>query len=350
MANHLPKCSVALVCVARFLTGIRSIHGMAFNAEGDLFFADNQGGGNPDEELNLALRGGFYGHNPAKYGHPEAIEPIHAFTTEVAPSGVVFNATDNDFDGTGGDLFVAFYGPGERWNRGAIARLRLTRTGPGAYAIEEYPVLAGLAKPSDIEFGPTGDLYVTQTGRTDYWYQPLEEADGSIYRIIFAEWVTPAVPEATDLIAEAADQDEIERGRVLFGDLACSACHAVDGKTELLGPNLKDVGRLYSREELLEEIAFPSRRIKPSMGGTRITTTSGEVLLGRVVGSDADVVRLMVVGNRILDLPRTSIASEEPHEASLMWEGLLHGLTEDQVNDLVSYIMNLHTTNEASIR
>ena len=43
----------------------------------------------------------------------------------------------------------------------------------------------------------------------------------------------------------------------------------------------------------------------------------------------------MVVGNRILDIPRSAIVSEEPQEQSLMWEGLLHGLTDEQVDDLL---------------
>ena len=202
------------------------------------------------------------------------------------PSGIVFNSTGNDFDGSAGDLFVAFYGPGERWNRGAIGRLRMQRGEDGSYLVEEVPVIAGLAKVSDLDFGPTGDLYVTQVGRTDYWYQPLDEEDGSIYRIIHSVWVTPDVPEESAEVPTFASNDQLEHGRTLFADLACSACHAVDGKTELIGPNLKDIGRQFSRSELLEEIEFPSRRIKPSMGATLITTSAGEALLGRVVGSD----------------------------------------------------------------
>ena len=111
--------------VERFATGLRSVHGMAFNAQGDLFFVDNEGGGNPVEELNLARRGAFFGHNPEKYGTPETTDPLLVLRTEVAPAGMEFNSPDNDFDGTAGDLFIAFYGPGERWERGAIGRVRL---------------------------------------------------------------------------------------------------------------------------------------------------------------------------------------------------------------------------------
>lgn len=42
--------------------GIRSVPGMDFNSFGDLFFTDNEGGGNPTEELNRLEVGSFYGH------------------------------------------------------------------------------------------------------------------------------------------------------------------------------------------------------------------------------------------------------------------------------------------------
>jgi putative heme-binding domain-containing protein len=329
--------------VERFATGVRSVHGMAFNAHGDLFFADNEGGQNPTEELNLARRGHFYGHNPAKFGDPPATAPLLDLRAEVAPAGIAFNPAGNDFDGTAGDLFVAFYGPGERWSRGAISRVRLERRPDGAYLASEHPVAAGIAKIADLAFGPTGDLYVAQVGRTDYWYQPLEEPDGAIYRLLPAPWIEPSPADAApggERGAVAADV--LERGRQLFAERACSACHAVDGATELLGPNLREVGRIYDRAELLEEILHPSRRIKPSMAATRIRKRDGETLLGRVVGADERRVRLMIVGNRVVEVPRAEIAAEEPVMQSLMYENLLANVPQEEVDALLDYLIGLH--------
>jgi putative heme-binding domain-containing protein len=259
---------------------------------------------------------------------------------------MAFNPPENDFDGTAGDLFIAFYGPGERWNRGAIGRLRMHRKPDGSYQIEEFPVATGIPKISDLEFGAHGDLYVAHVGKTDYWYQPVDEVDGAFYRLIHAPWIQPAPMDTTIDERVVASESTLERGRQLFAERACSACHEVDGKTELIGPNLKDIGRLYSRAELLEEIMEPSQRIKPSMTATRITRHNGEVLLGRVVSTDAQSVQLMIIGNRIVDVPRVEIQTEEPVMESLMYEGLLQGLTEEDVDALLAYLINLHQANE----
>ena len=333
--------------VERFATGMRSVPAMAFNEHGDLLFVDNAGGGNPTEELNVARQGHFYGHNPAKYDYMSITDPVYDLQTEIAPAGMAFNPVHNDFDGTAGDLFIAYYGPGERWSRGAIGRLRLERPPDGSYQIEEFPAATGIPKISDLEFGANGDLYVTQVGRTDYWYQPLEEADGAIYRLIHAPWIEAA---SVDNLAPneqiMASESSLERGKQLFAERACSACHSVDGSTELLGPDLKSVGRSFSKQEILDKVMAPSERITPGMRASRITLKNGEVLLGRVISTDNEQVQLMLVGNRIVDIDRTNIQTEEPHNESLMYEGLLNGLSDEDVDALLSYLVQLHQVNE----
>ena len=139
------------------VTGIRSAYDMDFNAEDELFFTDNEGGGNPTEELNRARKNGFYGHNPKKYAFDSITAPDYSLQTEMAPSGIEFNNTDNDFGGTGGDLFIAFYGPGERWTRGGVGRVNIKRLPDGKYSYEEFPV-ADIPKLSNLAFGSDGSL------------------------------------------------------------------------------------------------------------------------------------------------------------------------------------------------
>lgn len=332
----------------RFATGVRSVHSMLFNEHNDLLFIDNGGGGNPTEELNLALEGKFYGHNKTKYNNPDSTElPIYSFVTEVAPAGMIFNPTTNDFGGTAGDLFVSFFGPGERWERGAISRLKMNRQQDGTYQTEEIPIAKKIPKISDLAFGSNGDLYITHVGKTDYWYQPADVVEGAIYRMIHAPWVEHLpVSKLPETKSNATSEDILAHGKQLFAEKACSACHSVDGKSDLLGPDLKDIGRFYSKSELMEEINEPSLRIKPGMIGSKITKKNGEILLGRVVGNDQDIIRVMVIGNRIIDIPKADIQSEEPQKNSLMYKGLLTGMSEEDTDALLSYIINLKEENE----
>lgn len=321
-------------------TGIRSVFSMAFNSFGDLFFADNEGGGNPDEELNRLVKNGFYGHNPAKYKFDSVIGPDYTLQTEVAPSGILFNRSDNDFGGTAGNLFVSFYGAGERWSRGGIGRVIIKRKPDGTYSYEEFPV-ADIPKLSALAFGSDGSLYVAQHGKTDYWYNAIYEGQGTFYKLIYDPDRPASPPKARNVLAATLSENSIEAGKQIYAEYACLACHAVDGNTELLGPSLAGIGARMSREEILEDIRNPSLRIKPSMGGVRITKTDDRVLIGRVVNSDEDAISLMLVGNQVIRIPRDEIRTVDNETKSLMYEGLLKGLSDTEVESLLDYIVSL---------
>lgn len=306
------------------------------------FFIDNEGGGNPSEELNLLSKGGFYGHNVKKYaGHDSIIKAAHVLETEVAPSQIVFNKTGNDFGGTGGNLFVAYYGPAERWNRGGIGRVNIEKSENGIYKFREFPV-ADIPKLSGIAFGRDGSLYLSSHGVADYWYNSIEKTSGGFYKIIYDPSLKDQPLKERLVKKENPSASSIENGKIIFADRACSACHATDGATELLGPNLQGIGKRLPREDILVEIQEPSKIIKSSMMALRVLKKNGQVLLGRMVSSDDKQISLMLVGNQVVQIPRNEIDKTENEMKSLMYENLLKGLSPEQVNNLMDYLVSLN--------
>lgn len=235
---------------------IRTRHGLQCGS-GLVFFADNKGGGNATEELNILQVGQFYGHNPRKYEgkFDVAVPPVFSLEHELAPSGLEFNSLENDFGGSAGSLFVAFYGPSERWNRGGVARVTIQKTSVG-YEYKELPVV-DIPKLSDLTFGKDGSLYLAQHGISDYWYNPTEVKTGGFYKLIHDPSREGKHLTKREIKEESFPEASLEKGRELFALRACSACHSIDGETDLIGPNLNGVGREFSQEELLEEINAP---------------------------------------------------------------------------------------------
>jgi len=326
----------------RLATGIRSVPGMAFHQNGDLFFVDNEGGGNPTEELNRLTVNAFYGHNKKKYPAEaeKVMPPVFDLQSEVAPSAMEFNRADNDFGGTAGDLFVAYYGPGERWTRGAVGRVVLIPQQDGSFTYNEYTI-ADIPKLADLAFGKDGNLYLAHHGEADYWYNSIYPRQGGFYKLIF----DPSIKNVGNYVRPKKEKifskNSVEMGRQLFAELGCLGCHQVDGKTELLGPNLKGVSKNYSRAEILEAITQPSLQIKPSMMGVRITKKDGQQFLGRIVTANEDEVSLMLVGNQVITIPRNEIEKSEDEKKSLMFEGLLGRLPEEKVNALLDFLLSL---------
>lgn len=315
-------------------TGIRSVFGMSFNKDDDLYFADNRGGQNAVEELHFLKEGHFYGHNSQKYGNLKETLPIAGLENGVAPAEIEFRK-ENDKE----YLYAAYYGPGEYWRKGSIAKSSITRDGEGEFSVEEKPFV-DIPKSTGLAFSDAGDMYVSSVGQTDYWYFAKDSLDGVIYRLIRKPWVEPASPDAAGN-ETIASESRLERGRFIFNQKACSSCHSTDGKTEMLGPGLKDISSVYSRDELIVEIREPSKRLKPGDFPTKITTKNDEVFLGRVLTQNENEVRIILVGNNIKNIPVAQIKSSERLTESLMWPGLLNGMSEEDKNALLDYLMSL---------
>lgn len=315
-------------------TGIRSAFGMDYNGAGQLFFADNRGGQNPVEELNLLQEGHFYGHNTEKYGNVEVSEPVASLENGVAPAEIEFRKENsNEY------LYIAYYGPGEYWKKGSVTKASIKQDAQGNISLNEV-TLAKIPKSAGLAFSDNGDIYVSSVGKTDYWYYARDSVAGIIYRLIKRPWIEPSLPRpaSDDPIASTSG---IKKGKIIFDQLACSSCHATDGKTEMLGPNLKGISSVYSRDELLTEIQEPSKRLKPGDFPTKITTINNEVFLGRVLTQNENMVRIILIGNTIKEFPVAQIKSSERLTRSLMWPGLLTGLNEEDKKALFDYLQSL---------
>ncbi len=323
----------------RYATGLRFAYGMRFNEDGDLFFSDNRGNENKYEELNYVVKGSFYGNNQPKY--PEFVhnitEPLVKLKYGFAPVGIDFNPKNNDFDGTAGDLFISYFGPDGKWNEGSISRVRIQKVGKEEYEVKEFPVADKIAKLSDLEFGIQGDLYVAQFGIETHGHKPYKSPMGAIYRFIEADWVAPdSLKNITAVVKGNKD-----KGRLIFKERACNTCHSIDGNESLLGPDLMGIGKLLTKEEIIESINNPDKNIKTGFDQVEIKTKQGKTYFGRMVTSSTSEIVLMLPGNVKEVIKTSDVVSSEFLKRSLMPPGLLGGLDNGEIGDLVSYMQSL---------
>src|SRR5262249_29512042 len=87
---------------------------------------------------------------------------------------------------------------------------------------------------------------------------------------------------------------DAERGKELFWSerTKCQTCHKIDGKGTELGPALWSIGKPGSREDLLESLLEPSRRIDPPYQPYNVRTLDGRALTGLLVKRDAKEIVL----------------------------------------------------------
>jgi putative membrane-bound dehydrogenase-like protein len=132
-----------------------------------------------------------------------------------------------------------------------------------------------------------------------------------------------------------------EAGKKLFENQACIACHTfADGQTPK-GPHLVDIGRRYTRPELVESLIQPSAKIAQGFDSWQFLTRDGEVLTGFVVTESAERVLLRNGQGVLQALSQDDIEERKKQEQSMMPQGLVGALTVEQLSDLLAYLETL---------
>jgi putative heme-binding domain-containing protein len=133
---------------------------------------------------------------------------------------------------------------------------------------------------------------------------------------------------------------DAERGRAVFfaTGMTCANCHRVGDRGTALGPDLSTIGKIRSREDLLDSILDPSRRIDPQFVSYNVETKSGRHVAAMLVKRDALEVVLRDAQNQEIRLKADDISRLEASRVSLMPDGLLRDLTAQQAADLLEFL------------
>jgi putative heme-binding domain-containing protein len=117
----------------------------------------------------------------------------------------------------------------------------------------------------------------------------------------------------------------------------CGVCHTLFHKGGKVGPNLT----AYQRDDLgtmLTSILDPGAEIREGFVNYIARTKSGRSLGGFLVDNDAVVVTLRGSDGQDVRVRRDDLLELKASPISLMPEGLLGGLSDQEVRDLFAYL------------
>ncbi len=137
---------------------------------------------------------------------------------------------------------------------------------------------------------------------------------------------------------------DVQRGKELFfktAGLQCVNCHRIQGNGSTLGPDLTQIGKKYTRAQILESILEPSKFIEPKFVTYLAETSDGKILTGLLVSKSDDEVVLRSAQDKEVRIPAKNLATLQTQPQSLMPEQLFRDLTAVQAADLVDYLASL---------
>ena len=137
------------------------------------------------------------------------------------------------------------------------------------------------------------------------------------------------------LEAKPAKPVNLSRGRSLF-QRTCAQCHKLYGEGGEIGPDITGSDR-NNLDYLLTNILDPNAEIPNDYRTTILRTKDNRVLVGVIRRSEGQSVTIATPAE-VLTLDKADVATIELQNFSMMPEGLVLALKEDELRDLVAYL------------
>jgi putative heme-binding domain-containing protein len=125
-------------------------------------------------------------------------------------------------------------------------------------------------------------------------------------------------------------------GKALYAQ-SCGKCHVLFAAGGKIGPDLTG----YKRDDLrgmLLNVVNPSAEIREGFENYVVRTLDGRTLTGFIADQDANVVVIKGADGQSLSIARADIEDMRANRLSVMPEGQLKELTDQQIRDLFAYL------------
>jgi putative heme-binding domain-containing protein len=167
---------------------------------------------------------------------------------------------------------------------------------------------------------------------------------------VVANYVAPKGPgkvytldEAVALAQGGLKKRNFDNGKTMFSSLMCITCHRFNGDGGSIGPDITGAANRYTMRDFLENIIDPSKVISDQYGSIQIEKNDGSVVIGRTAGEENGNVMVMtnpMQPNALTAVKASDIKVKKDYPVSMMPPGLINSLNQDELLDLIAYVMS----------
>jgi putative heme-binding domain-containing protein len=151
-----------------------------------------------------------------------------------------------------------------------------------------------------------------------------------------------SVESAMPVLESGLTNRNFENGKAMYTATTCKACHTMRGEGGATGPDLTQLGTRFSTKDMLEAITKPSKSISDQYAATQFSLKNGNSIVGRLVNEDANayyVSQNPYAPETLEKVLKKNVISSKPSAVSMMFEGLINSLNEEEMKDLMAYLM-----------
>ena len=144
------------------------------------------------------------------------------------------------------------------------------------------------------------------------------------------------IAELTALLSKPTKYEpDLARGRAIFAQ-TCSQCHLLFGTGGKVGPDITGSNR-NNLEYLLINVVDPNALIGKDYQATEIRTEDDQIIVGIIEREDDSALTLKTTSGSVV-IPKNEISTRRLSEGSMMPQGLIDHLKEEELRDFVAYM------------
>lgn len=185
--------------------------------------------------------------------------------------------------------------------------------------------------------------------------QALEKLDKTsmkplVERVLGRAHFPATRPEAKSLnqwhtyLDRVPELPNIDNGRNVFMSTklgGCAVCHRADGIGHTAGPNLSTIANASTPDYLLQSLLQPSLNVAPQYQTFLIKTSDGQTRAAFELNERGGTHTYIDLAGQTFDVKIDDIISRTGLPVSIMPEGLVSKLTDEEVRDLVAFLRSL---------
>ncbi len=150
------------------------------------------------------------------------------------------------------------------------------------------------------------------------------------------------VEEALPIVDAGLSNRDFEKGKMMYAAGRCSSCHIMRGEGGNIGPDLTQLGTRFSSKDMLEAIIEPNKTVSDQYAATVFTMNDGSSILGRLINENDKsyfISQNPFAPEALREVPKQDVASTKYSYISVMYPGLLNNMNEEEMKDLIAYLM-----------
>lgn len=154
------------------------------------------------------------------------------------------------------------------------------------------------------------------------------------------EWSVDAIVKLAE--GNALDGRDRQRGHDLFRATLCAACHRMGNEGGAAGPDLTTLAGRFSVRDLAESILEPNLVISDQFAFDLITRKDGTQVTGKII-EEKDNKWIIATSpfdfTQTIEIEANDIKETKPSPVSPMPAGLINRLNEEELKDLLAFLL-----------